>query len=70
MTYLLSLLISNEGVCRTAPATPGLLNTPTSTLLHKPDYTDMLLSKLHQRANFQMSLTGYYPYDTYALLSR
>ena len=25
MTYSVSLLISNEGVCRTAPATPGLL---------------------------------------------
>ena len=27
MTHLISLLINHEAVCRTAPATPGLLNT-------------------------------------------
>ena len=34
MTESVNQLISDEGVCRTAPATPGLLNTETCDMPH------------------------------------
>ena len=33
ITQLINLLMNDEGVCRTAPATPGLLNIQTILLL-------------------------------------
>ena len=33
LTYLITELINDEAVCRTAPATPGLLNTERNPLL-------------------------------------